>query len=183
MENLNGLKVGILVANGFEQIELEEPRKALEKAGAKTFIISPEQDKVQGWNHAEKGDFFSIDYPLDTVESEDFDALLLPGGLMNPDKLRILPKAVSLVKKINQQNKPIAAICHAPWLLINAGLARGRKMTSYSSVATDLVNAGAEWVDAPVVRDHQIVTSRKPDDIPQFNEAMINLFANKSGSS
>lgn len=155
---------------------MEEPRKALEDEGAETFLISPEKDEVQGWHHFEKGDKFPVDVPLNEAKSENFDALLLPGGVINPDQLRLYPEAAAFVKALNEQQKPIAAICHGPWLLINAELAKGRKMTSWLSVKTDLINAGAEWVDEPVVCDKDILTSRKPADIPKFNEAMIQLF-------
>ncbi|KTD52111.1 intracellular protease, ThiJ/PfpI family [Legionella quinlivanii] len=176
MNKLKGKKIAILAANGFEQVEMEAPRKALENEGAETFLISPEKEEVQGWHHFEKGDKFPVDIPLKEAKAEHFDALLLPGGVINPDQLRLLPEAAEFVKSINIQNKPIAAICHGPWLLINAELAKGRKMTSWLSIKTDLINAGAEWVDKPVVCDQDILTSRKPDDIPQFNEAMIRLF-------
>lgn len=176
MDVLQGVRVGILVANGFEQVEMEKPRQALDDAGAKTFIISPEDQRVQGWNHYEKGDLFSIDVPLNLAKAEDFDALLLPGGVINPDKLRTLPQAVHFVKKIHDQQKPIAAICHGPWLLINAEIVEGHQVTSWTSIKVDLMNAGAEWVDEPVVCDHKLITSRNPDDIPAFNDAMIKLF-------
>ena len=172
---LKGMNIAILVANGFEQVEMEKPREALEKAGAKTTIISPEKT-VQGWNHTDKGDTFQVDVPLNEAHSEDYDALLLPGGLINPDHLRTLPKAIEFAKEINLQNKPIAAICHGPWLLINAEAVKNRKVTSWASIKIDLVNAGAHWLDEPVVQDQNLVTSRKPDDIPRFNEAMIHLF-------
>ena len=175
MDQLKGINIAILVANGFEQVELEKPREALDREGAKTIIISPEK-KVQGWNHADKGDFFSVDVLLDDAKADDYDALLLPGGVMNPDTLRTLPKAVDFVKKINQRSKPIAAICHGPWVLINADAVKNRRITSWPSIKIDLINAGATWVDEAVVRDKNLVTSRKPGDIPQFNEAMIALF-------
>jgi len=177
MLKLNGMKIAILVANGFEQVELEKPREALEKEGATIFVISPEENKVQGWNHFDKGDFFKVDIALANANAGEYDALLLPGGVINPDTLRTLPKAIEFIKEINKKNKPIAAICHGPWTLINAGAVKNHKVTSWVSIKCDLQNAGAEWVDEPVVRDKNLVTSRKPDDIPQFNEAMISLFA------
>jgi len=177
--SLNGVKVAILVANGFEQVELEKPREALEKAGAKTFVISPEKEQVQGWNHFDKADMFPVDINLKEAQSEDFDALLLPGGVINPDQLRQSEEAIDFVKKFNQAGKPMAAICHGPWLLINAEAVKGKKVTSYSSIKIDLINAGANWIDEPVVCDQQLITSRKPDDIPKFNEAMIQLFGTK----
>lgn len=173
---LKGLNVAVLAANGVEQVELVKPILALKEAGAKTTLISPEKEYLQAWNHDEKGDKFPIDCPLDEAVSENYDALLLPGGVMNPDRLRTFPKAVSLVKEMKQQNKPIAAICHGPWLLINADIIKGTKVTSWSSIKADLRNAGAEWIDAPVVCEDNILTSRKPEDIPQFNDAMIQLF-------
>jgi protease I len=175
LNSLKGITVAILIANGFEQIEMEKPRHALERAGAKTVIISPEKT-VQGWHHMDKGDIFPVDVLLNAANSRDYDALLLPGGVMNPDQLRTFPKAIIFAKEINQQNKPIAAICHGPWLLINADAVNDRQVTSWSSIQADLINAGARWVDEPVVHDHNLITSRKPDDIPQFNEAMIKLF-------
>ena len=177
MERLNGKKVAILVADGFEQVELTEPKQALELAGATTQIISPTKGQVKGWNHSEWGDQFPVDLPLEQARPDDFDALLLPGGVMNPDKLRMNTQAVQFVKSFFQAGKPIAAICHGPWTLIEADAVRGRKMTSYESIQTDLKNAGANWVDQEVVNDQGVVTSRKPADIPAFNLKMIEEFA------
>lgn len=177
MAKLNGKKVAILVANGFEQVEMTEPRKALDDAGAKTQIVSPENGKVKGWKHDHWGDEFSIDVSLDQAKTESYDALLLPGGVLNPDALRLLPKAVEFVKQFHKANKPIAAICHGPWTLINAEAVKGHKLTSWGSIKVDLINAGANWVDQEVVRDGKLVTSRKPHDIPAFNKAIIELFA------
>lgn len=174
---LAGKKIAILVANGFEQIEMTEPKKALEEAGAQTDIISPEQKNVKGWKHIEWGNEFPIDVPLTEAKASDYDALLLPGGVMNPDKLRMNMLAVEFVKQFLQSDKPIAAICHGPWTLINANLAKGYKMTSWPSIKLDLINAGANWVDETVVVDRKLVTSRKPDDIPAFNDAMVQLFS------
>ncbi|AHE68082.1 type 1 glutamine amidotransferase domain-containing protein [Legionella oakridgensis] len=176
MEKLKGQTIAILVANGFEQVEMEKPRQALEKEGAKTILISPEKHEVQGSHHMDKGNKFPVDVHLEDANADDYSALLLPGGVFNPDHLRLLPKAISFVKEIARQKKPIAAICHGPWLLINAEIAKGHKLTSWPSIKLDLINAGAHWVDEPVVSDKHLVTSRKPDDIPQFNEAMIKLF-------
>jgi protease I len=173
---LNGKKVAILVANGFEQVEMTEPKKALEEAGAQTFIVSPEKTQVKGWNHTEWGDKFEVDVNLEDADPNDYDALLLPGGVMNPDHLRMNPKAVKFVRSFVDEGKPIAAICHGPWTLIEAGAVKSRRMTSYPSIKTDLRNAGAEWVDEQVVTDNGIVTSRKPDDIPAFNQKMIEEF-------
>lgn len=175
-QNLNGLKVAILVADGFEQVELTKPQEALEEAGAQTQIVSPADGEVQGWNHHEKGDKFTVDVPLDSARAQDYDALLLPGGVMNPDVLRTLPKAVEFVKSFFDASKPVAAICHGPWTLVEADVVRGRTITSWPSLKTDLRNAGAEWVDEEVVTDNGLVTSRKPDDIPAFNRKMIEEF-------
>jgi protease I len=160
-EQLGGKRVAILITDGFEQVEMTEPRKALDQAGAKTAIVSPAQGQVKGWQHTKWGDSFPVDIPLDTANPNDYDALLLPGGVMNPDKLRMLPKAVQFVKAFFDAKKPVAAICHGPWLLAEAGVARGRTLTSYSSIKTDLKNAGANWIDQPVVEDNGLVTSRR----------------------
>jgi protease I len=179
MESLQGKKIAILVTDGFEQVELTEPRKALDQAGAKTAIVSPAEGKVKGWNHTEWGDKLPVDVPLQQANPKDYDALLLPGGVMNPDKLRMDPAAVRFVKSFVDAGKPIAAICHGPWTLIEAGGVRGKKMTSWPSLQTDLKNAGANWVDQQVVNDGNLVTSRKPDDIPAFNQEMVKLFAHQ----
>jgi len=176
-QSLNGKKVAILVENGFEQVELEEPKKALEEAGAQTKIISPQAGTVLGWQHTNWGDKFPVDVPLERASADDYDALLLPGGVMNPDKLRMNPKAVQFVRKFFDARKPVAAICHGPWTLVEADVVEGRKLTSYPSIHTDLINAGASWVDQEVVVDQGLVTSRKPDDIPAFNRKMIEEFA------
>lgn len=176
-QTLNGKKIAILVENGFEQVELTEPKKALEEAGAKTHIISPQQGEVKGWQHTEWGDKFPVDVPLAQARAGEYDGLLLPGGVMNPDKLRRNEQALAFVKAFFDEGKPVAAICHGPWTLIDAGVARGRRMTSYHSIQTDLKNAGVEWVDAEVIVDNGLVTSRKPDDIPAFNRKMIEEFA------
>jgi protease I len=176
-QQLDGKRVAILVADGFEQVELTQPKQALELAGATTQIVSPAKGQVKGWNHTEWGDQFPVDLPLEQARPDDFDALLLPGGVMNPDKLRANPQAVQFVRSFFEAGKPIAAICHGPWTLIEAGAVHGRKMTSYESIKADLKNAGANWVDQEVVSDQGIVTSRKPDDIPAFNLKMIEEFA------
>jgi protease I len=180
---LQGKKVAILVTDGFEQVELTEPRKALDEAGAATKLVSPAGKKVKGWNHKEWGKEISVDVPLDSAKADEFDALLLPGGVMNPDNLRMIPKAVEFVKQFTDSGKPVAAICHGPWTLIEAGAVRGRTMTSWPSLKTDLKNAGATWVDKEVVNDNGIVTSRKPDDIPAFNREMIRLFGEGRGQT
>jgi protease I len=170
---INGKKVAILVAEGFEQSEMVKPRQALEQAGADTAIVSPAQGEVQGWNHFDKGDRFQVDVPLEQAKAEDFDALLLPGGVANPDQLRAQPKAVQFVKRFVDAGKPVGVICHGPWTLIEAGAVKGRTMTSWPSLKTDLTNAGAKWVDQEVVVDRGIVSSRKPDDIPAFSRKLI----------
>ncbi|MBA2709611.1 MAG: type 1 glutamine amidotransferase [Tatlockia sp.] len=176
-DQLKGKKIAILVANGFEQIEMTEPRLFLEEAGAQTDLISPETDKVKGWETNQWGDEFDIDIPLSQAKSSNYQALLLPGGVMNPDKLRLNKEAIEFVKEFYKQNKPIAAICHGPWILIDAEIAKDRKMTSWPSIKNDLINAGAHWVDQEVVIDNKLLTSRKPDDIPSFIKAMLQLFA------
>jgi protease I len=173
---LKGKKVAILVANGFEQVEMTEPRKALEEAGAETELISPEDGKVLGAQHDQPGDKFDVDVALSEANPDDYDALLLPGGVANPDTLRMTPEAVRFVGAIYDAGKPIAAICHGPWTLIEVGATRGRTMTSWPSLKTDLRNAGANWVDREVVVDRGLVTSRKPADIPAFNRKMIEEF-------
>ncbi|MBV9868434.1 MAG: type 1 glutamine amidotransferase [Abitibacteriaceae bacterium] len=176
-QNLTGKKVAILVADGFEQVELTGPKQALDEAGAQTEIVSPAEGKVKGWQHTEWGDEFPVDVPLTSADSNSYDALLLPGGVMNPDKLRANPQAVQFVKSFFDAGKPVAAICHGPWTLVEAGVVQGRKMTSYESIQTDLKNAGANWVNQEVVTDNGLVTSRKPDDIPAFNRKMVEEFA------
>ena|SRR5436190_6333585 len=177
MPDLTNKKVAILVAEGFEQQEMTEPRKALEQAGAETMIVSPVEGEVQGWNHFDKADKFKVDVSLEQAEADDFDALLLPGGVANPDQLRMSPEAINFVADFFDTGKPIAVICHGPWTLIEADVVRGRTMTSWPSLKTDLMNAGAEWVDEEVVVDQGLVSSRKPDDIPAFCEKMIEEFA------
>jgi protease I len=174
---LDGKHIAILVAEGFERVELVEPRQALLDAGASVAIVSPEKDSVAAFNHHDRADDFPVDVPLDAANANDYDALLLPGGALNPDSLRMLPAAVSFVKGFFKEAKPVAAICHAPWTLIEAGVVRGRTLTSWPSLQTDLKNAGAMWVDREAVVDGQLLTSRNPDDIPAFNERMLDLFA------
>jgi protease I len=174
---LSGKRVAILATDGFEQAELEEPKKALEAAGARAEVVSPAEKQIKGWNHTDWGTPVAVDVALDRADPESYDALLLPGGVINPDKLRMLPKAVAFVRSFLDAKKPIAAICHGPWTLIDAGGVRGRRLTSWPSLRSDLINAGAEWLDQEVVVDKGIVTSRKPDDIPAFNRKMIEEFA------
>lgn len=176
-DQLRNKRVAALVDNGFEQSELIEPKKALEAAGAKVDVVSPQTGKVKGWQHKNWGDEVPVDRQLDQARADEYDALLLPGGVMNPDKLRMNPKAVQFVKAFVDSGKPIASICHGPWTLIEAGAVKGRRMTSWPSLQTDLRNAGANWVDQECVNDNGLVTSRKPDDIPAFNKKMIEEFA------
>jgi protease I len=174
---LAGKNVAILVADGFEQVEMTEPRHALEQEGAHTDLISPQKNEVRGWKKTEWGDKFPVDVSLEHADPNDYDALLLPGGVLNPDALRINDEAIAFVRAFFEAHKPVAAICHGPWTLIEADAVRGRTMTSYSSIKDDLKNAGANWVDREVVTDEGLVTSRKPDDIPAFNRKMIEEFA------
>jgi protease I len=173
---LAGKKVAILAADGFEEVELTKPRKALDEAGAQTSVVSIKSGKIQGMNHADKGETVAVDLTLSDAKPEDFDALMIPGGLMNPDSLRSTDEALEFVRHFFNEGKPVAAICHAPWVLIDAGVARGRTLTSWPAIKTDVRNAGGNWVDEEVVVDNGLVTSRKPDDIPAFNEKMIEEF-------
>jgi len=178
-KELDGIRIAILVTDGFEQVELEKPRKALDRAGATTEIVSPKERKVRAWDLTDWGSKFRVDVNLEDARPDEFDALLLPGGVMNPDLLRMLPRAVGFVRAFFDAGKPVAAICHGPWSIIEAGHAHGRRIASWPSLQTDLRNAGAEWVDEEVVVDGNLVTSRRPDDIPAFNQAMITLFARR----
>jgi protease I len=180
-DSLSGLKVAFLITDGFEQVEMTEPRKALDDAGAETKIVSPKEGRVKAWKFTEWGDEFPADILLSNARAEYFDALVLPGGVMNPDSLRMLPEAVAFAKAFFDSRKPVASICHGPWTVIETGASRGRRMTSWPSLRTDLGNAGAEWVDQEVVVDQGLVTSRKPDDIPAFNTEVIRLFAGARG--
>jgi protease I len=173
---LDGLRVAALMDDDFEQVELTEPMQALRDEGADVKIISPAQGKVQGMNHDEKADTFPVDIPLDQADPSQFDAALLPGGALNADHLRMSKKAVSFVRSMFDAGKPMAVICHAPWMLVEADIVRGRRLTSYPSIQTDIRNAGGEWVDEEVVTDRGLVTSRKPADIPAFNRKMIEEF-------
>lgn len=172
---LQGKKVAILVAEGFEQSEMTGPRQALEEAGARTAIVSPAQGEVQGWNHFDKADRFPVDVPVDAANADDYDALLLPGGVANPDQLRANSKAVQFVKRFMESGKPVGVICHGPWTLIEADAVKGRTITSWPSLKTDLVNAGASWVDQEVVVDRSLVSSRKPADIPAFSRKLVEV--------
>ena len=177
MSNLQGMKVAILIENGFEHDEMVKPRKVLDEAGAQTKIVSPQAKQVRSWKMKEWGDEFPVDVSLEHANADDFDALLLPGGVMNPDLLRMQPKAVAFAKAFFEAQKPVAVICHGPWMVIEAGKARGRQIASWPSLKTDLRNAGAEWIDQEVVVDGNIVSSRNPNDIPAFNREMIKLFS------
>lgn len=178
-QELEGINIAILVADGFEQVEMTKPHQAFNDAGASTHIISPMGEKVRGWNHFDKADEFVVDLPLDKANPEDYDALLLPGGVANPDQLRTNETAVKFIKAFFEADKPVAAICHGPWTLIEADVVKGCKVTSWPSLKTDLKNAGASWVDEEVVVDGNLVTSRNPDDIPAFIDAAIALFSGK----
>jgi protease I len=177
MASLSGKKIAILATDGFEQVELIEPRKALYDAGAKTIVISPKNGEIRGWNFKQWGEAVKVDQPLEDANPNEFDALVLPGGVMNPDHLRMDPKAVNFVRQFVSTGKPVAAICHGPWTLIETGAVKGKTVTSWPSLKTDLKNAGANWVDQEVVTDGQFVFSRKPDDIPAFNKALIDLIS------
>jgi protease I len=177
MAKLDGKRVAILVEQGFEQTELTEPQKALEAEGAKTDIISPDRSRVKAWKKDDWGDEFTVDVKLADASSSDYDALLLPGGVMSPDKLRTNQEAINFIRSFFTTGRPVAAICHGPWMLVEAGVIKGRTLTSWPSLQTDIRNAGATWVDREVVVDNGLVTSRKPDDIPAFNKKMIEEFA------
>jgi len=177
LAKVKGVRVAILVTDGFEQVEMTSPRKALDAAGAKTTLIAPHSGQVKAWAKTDWGKKYTVDLALDKAKPSDFDALLLPGGVMGPNKLRMNDKAVAFVKAFNDDGKPIAAICHGPWTLINAEVVKGRKMTSWPSLKCDLRNAGATWVDEEVVTDKGLVTSRKPDDLPAFERKMLEEFA------
>lgn len=172
-KDITQLKVAFLATDGVEQSELIEPRKALEEAGAAVEIVSIKDGQIKGWNHTEWGEVFPVDKHVDDVDASEYDGLVLPGGVMNPDKLRMNVNAVHFVKKFFEEGKPVAAICHALWTLIEADVVKGRKLTSYPSLQTDLRNAGAQWVDEEVVADQGLVTSRKPDDLPAFNAKLL----------
>lgn len=176
-QSLKGMKVAILVTDGFEQVEMTEPRKALDQAGAETKVVSPKRDRVRGWNFTDWGNDVPVDVPLNVARSQDFDALLQPGGVINPDSLRMNTEAVAFMKAFFDAGKPVAAICHGPWMIIEADAARGKRIASWPSLKTDLRNAGATWVDEECVVDGNLVSARKPDDIPAFNRGMIEQFA------
>jgi protease I len=175
-ESLSGLRVAILATDGFEQAELIEPRKALDDAGAKTSVISPKSGKIQGMEHDKKGSSVNVDMTFDEADPADFDAVLLPGGAMNADALRMVEPARAFVREMDSRRKPIAVICHGPWLLVSAGLTLDRTLTSYFTIQDDIRNSGAVWVDQEVVQDRNWISSRKPDDIPAFNRKILSVF-------
>ena len=175
MADVKTRKIAVLATNGFEQAELTEPVKALRAAGVTVQVVSPEAGEIQGMKHDQKGDMTKVDLELSKARAADFDGLVLPGGVANPDTLRINPAAVTFIKSFVTAGKPIAAICHGPWTLIEAGAVKGKTMTSWPSLHSDLQNAGANWVDEEVVVDGNLVTSRKPDDLPAFNRAFLGL--------
>ena len=182
--DLTGVRVAILVTDGFEQVEMTEPRQALDRAGAETRLVSPKGGRVKAWKFTEWGDEFAVDLPLAQARGEDFDAILLPGGVINPDTLRIDEQAVLFAQSFLDAGKPVASICHGPWTLIETGKLPGRRLASWPSLQTDIQNAGAEWLDQEVVVDGNLVTSRKPDDIPAFNREVIALFGStRSGQA
>jgi protease I len=178
--NLGGKKVAFVATNGFEQSELMEPREAFLKAGARVDIVSPESNPIRGWRHGEWTSSVSVDVPVSKAKAEDYDALVLPGGVINPDHLRRNPQVLEFVRGFFDAGKPVGAICHGPWTLIDAGVVRGRNMTSYQSIQTDLKNAGADWVDEAVVVDNGLVTSRDPDDLHAFIDKLIEEIAEGS---
>jgi protease I len=174
---LSSIKVAILASEGFEEIELAEPRKALEGAGASTYLISPEKKSIRAWDHDHWSDEYDVDVLLENADPSDYDALLIPGGVLNPDQLRTYDKAKEFATYFLQSGKPVASICHGPQLLIETGMLKDRKITSYHSIKTDLKNAGAQWVDQEVVTDDGLTTSRNPNDLPAFNNRIIDEFS------
>jgi protease I len=182
-DTLKGKNIAILATDGFEQSELEKPKSALEEAGARTQVVSPKDDKIKGWDKKDWGKEVKVDVPLNSANPSQYDALLLPGGVMNPDQLRMNPDAVRFVKSFFDEGKPVASICHGPWMLVEADAVRGRTVTSWPSLKTDIKNAGGTWVDQEVIVSNGVVTSRNPDDIPAFNREMISLFSKGSQQS
>ncbi len=180
---LHGKKIAILIDNGFEEVEMTKPRTALNEAGAETFIVSPQQSKVRAWNFTDWSQDYPVDRPLDRANPDEYDALLLPGGVINPDRLRMQPKAVAFAKSFFEAGKPVASICHGPWMIIEVGAARGKRLATWPSLKTDVRNAGADWVDEEVVVDGKLVTSRWPDDIPAFNREMVKLFSREASTA
>jgi protease I len=183
MASLKGKTVAFLATDGFEQVELTEPRKALDGAGAKTVVVSPKNGEIKGWETKDWGQSVKVDTALESANPNDYDALVLPGGVINPDHLRMDPTAITFVRQFVASGKPVAAICHGPWTLLEAGALRGKKVTSWPSLKTDLKNAGANWVDQQVVTDGQFIFSRKPDDIPAFSKAIIDSLSDGAVST
>lgn len=179
--DLSGTKVAILATNGFEQSELEIPRDRLRAAGAKVDVVAPRAGEIKGWDMTDWGRPVAVDHTLDQVKADNYDAIVLPGGQINPDLLRVEPRAIALIRAFLGQNKPIAAVCHAPWLLIEAGVVKGRKATSYKSIKTDMINAGAKWEDSAVVLDRGLITSRNPGDLEAFSAKIIEVLTERSG--
>ncbi len=177
---LHGKKIAILIDNGFEEVEMTKPRAALNEAGAETLVVSPQQSTVRAWNFTDWSQDYPVDRPLDSANADEYDALLLPGGVINPDRLRMQPKAVAFAKSFFDAGKPVASICHGPWMIIEVGAARGKRLATWPSLKTDVRNAGADWVDEEVVVDGKLVTSRWPDDIPAFNREMVKLFSRET---
>jgi protease I len=177
-DQLKGKRIAFLVDNeGAEQVELDEPRKAVTEAGAEVDLIAPDPGGIQAFNHLDKGDTYDVDKTVADANADDYDGLVLPGGVANPDNLRTDEDAISFVRAFFEAGKPVGAICHAPWLLVEAGVGDGRRLTSFPSVRTDIRNAGGEWVDEEVVTDSGLVTSRKPDDLPAFCSKIVEEFA------
>lgn len=176
-QNLNGKRIAILATDGFEQIELTSPREALEKAGAKCVVVSPKSGEIQGFKHHDKADRIKVDLDLSKADASDFDAVLLPGGVINGDALRIEKKAQQFVQEIDRAGKPVMVICHGPWLLVSSGLVKGHAMTSWPTLQDDIRNAGGNWQDKECIRDRNWVSSRKPDDLPAFNKAIVECVA------
>jgi protease I len=181
---LNGRKVAILATDGFEQSELLKPKQLLEDAGAGTVVIAPDdKQQIKGWNHGEWGETVEVDRPLGDARAADYDALVLPGGVMNPDKLRLHEEAIEFIREFGRSGRPLAAICHGPWTLIDAGLAKGKHLTSWPSLRVDLENAGARWDDQEVIVDGSLITSRKPDDIPAFTRTLIHMLEGRQAQA
>ena len=176
-DTMNGKKVAILAADMFERVELEEPRKALEDAGAEVEVVSIESGEIQGFDHFDPANKVKVDRTVEEASPDDYDALMIPGGVGNPDLLRGDENAVAFVRRMHEAGKPMAVICHGPWMLVESGVVRGKRVTSWPTLETDIRNAGGEWVDEEVVVDGNLVTSRKPDDIPAFNREMLRIFS------
>jgi deglycase len=172
-DNLNGCKVAVLAVDGFEQAELVEPKRALVEAGATVHVISAKPGKIQGFKHVDKGDAVDVDSTFDNAKADDYDAVVLPGGVVNGDAIRVLPQAQAFIQAANNAKKPIAVICHGTWLPVSAGIIKGRTVTSWPTLQDDIRNAGGTWVDREVVEDGNLISSRKPDDIPAFNKTLI----------